>query len=28
MSNFKLKRENDRSSPLDLEVTFVDRKVA
>ncbi len=28
MSTFKLKRENDRSLPLDLEVRFVDRKVA
>lgn len=28
MSNFKLKRENDRSSPLDLEVNFIDREVA
>lgn len=28
MSNFKLKRENDRSSPLDLEVSFVNREVA
>ena len=28
MSNFKLKRENDRSSPLSLAVTFVNREVA